>query len=127
MAEAIARRDASDVIEPVSAGIAPLWFVAEATKETLVANGIPADHLSSKELSEELWTSADLVINMTGRPSKVAFRWVPDRGDVEDWQIQDPYGADSAVYQKTCEDLRRRILALAERLRKMAPQASEKA
>ena len=37
MAEAIARRDAADVIEAASAGVAPLGFVAQQTGLTLVA------------------------------------------------------------------------------------------
>jgi protein-tyrosine-phosphatase len=117
MAEAIALRDAADVISPRSAGIAPLGFVAESTKATLLANGYALDGLHSKPLDEELWNSADVVINMTGRPRNFAFYGFSDHAKVEDWQVSDPYGADSAFYQKTCEEIQQRIQTLAERLR----------
>jgi len=118
MAEAIARRDAWDVIDPVSAGIAPLGYVAEPTKQTLQEKGFPTDKLTSKAIEEEVWISADLVVNMTGSPRKTALRWLPEREDVEDWPVRDPYGADCTAYEKVCEDLVLRVRRLAERLRK---------
>jgi protein-tyrosine-phosphatase len=121
MAEAIARRDAADVISPSSAGIAALGFVVEDTKRTLEANGYSAEGLHSKPVDAELWNSADLVINMTGRPRNYAFHALTDHDKVEDWQVDDPYGADSAFYQKICEDLQGRIRALADRLRQAVP------
>jgi len=117
MAEAIARRDAADVISPSSAGISPLGFVVEDTKATLERNGYSTEGLHSKAADAELWNAAHLVINMTGRPKNYAFYSLPDHAKVEDWQVSDPYGADSAFYQKIFEELQRRVGALADRLR----------
>lgn len=114
MAEAIARQDSADVIEPSSAGLAPLGFVAEMTKATLVANGYPTEGLDSKPISGEAWKAADLVINMSGRPRERAFR---EFGKVEDWDIEDPHGDDPDVYQRTCEDIRQHVAALTAKLR----------
>jgi protein-tyrosine-phosphatase len=50
MAEAIARRDAADVIEARSAGLMPLGFVADLTKETLEQGGYSAEGLESKAI-----------------------------------------------------------------------------
>ena len=58
MAEAIARKDAVEEIEPSSAGLAPLGFVAQLTKETLMRNGYSAEDLASKAISAEAWRSA---------------------------------------------------------------------
>ena len=122
MAEAIARADHWDIIDPLSAGIAPLGFVAEATIQTLQANGYGTEALSSKPLSEELWNTADMVINMTGRKRDTAFCGYPARPRVEDWMVKDPYGADTESYQQVCEELQGRVNALAARLREEAMQ-----
>jgi protein-tyrosine-phosphatase len=118
MAEAIARQDAADVIAPLSAGIAPLGFVVETTKQTLVLNGYSADGLASKPLDEDLWDAAHLVINMTGRAGEAVFRAFASREKIEDWSVRDPYGAEIALYQKIFEELRERVNGLARRLRK---------
>ena len=117
MAEAIARKDAVEEIEASSAGLAPLGFVAQMTKETLTRNGYSADGLTSKAISGEALIAADLIINMSGRPKEHAFRFIPHRARIEDWEIDDPYG-DSEKYQGTYESIRMRVQDLAARLRK---------
>jgi protein-tyrosine-phosphatase len=117
MAEAIAWRDASEEIEASSAGLAPLGFVAEMTTQTLLKNGYAAEGLASKPVSPEAWESADIVINMSGRAREFAFRNFRGHTKVEDWEIEDPYG-DPEKYQGTYEEIQRRVLELAQRLRK---------
>ena len=117
MAEAIAWRDASEEIEASSAGLAPLGFVAEMTTQTLLKNGYAAEGLASKPISSEAWESADIVINMSGRAREFAFRNFRGHAKVEDWEIEDPYG-DKEKYQGTYEEVQRRVLELAQRLRK---------
>ena len=114
MAEAIARRDAADVIEPLSAGLIPLGFVVEMTKETLAKSGYSTEGLESKAILREVWEETDIVINMSGRSRELAFR---EHSKVEDWDVEDPYGADLEVYQRICEEIQRRVAGLAERLR----------
>lgn len=117
MAEAIAWRDASQEIEASSAGLAPLGFVAEMTTLTLLKNGYAFDGLASKSLLSEAWESADMVINMSGRASEVAFCNFRADAKIEDWEIEDPYG-DSEKYQGTFEKVQQRVAELAGRLRK---------
>ena len=117
MAEAIARKDAIDEMEASSAGLAPLGFVAQMTRETLLRNGYSAEGLESKAISIEAWRAADIVINMRGRSKEHAFRSVPRGARVEDWEIDDPYG-DAEKYQGTYESIRVRVHELAARLRK---------
>jgi protein-tyrosine-phosphatase len=114
MAEAIARYDAADVIEPHSAGLRPLGQIAELTEQTLMKNGYSPKGLTSDALTKESADAADIIINMTGRQREDAF-W--DLEKVEDWIVQDPYGADSDTYQKVLESLKRRVNQLAEGLR----------
>jgi protein-tyrosine-phosphatase len=117
MAEAIAWKDAAEEIEASSAGLAPLGFVAEMTKQTLVKNGYAVAGLASKPIDLDVWESADIVINMSGRVREFAFRNFRGHAKVEDWEIEDPYG-DVTKYQSTYESVQQRVADLARRLRK---------
>jgi len=121
MAESIARHHACDVIEPSSAGICPLGYIAEMTQQTLRANGYSSDGLSSKRLGRESAHSAGLVINLAGLPRDRVFENFPN---VEDWEVEDPYGEDSATYQRILEECESRVLSLATRLRAVQPAAN---
>jgi protein-tyrosine-phosphatase len=114
MAEAIARYDAADVIEPSSAGLSPMGSIAEQTKQTLVQKGYSANGLTSDALTRQVADAADIIINMTGKPREDNF-WEPEK--VEDWIVQDPYGATPETYQRVFEGLKRRIHQLALGLR----------
>jgi protein-tyrosine-phosphatase len=114
MAESIARRDAADVIDSCSAGLAPLGQIPELTRRTLLNNGCSIENLCSTSITRDVWDSADLVINMSGIDKDRAF---VDQRKVEDWDVQDPYGTDPTLYQTIYEDIRRRVGLLAERLR----------
>src|SRR5258708_20026519 len=114
-------RDGSEEIEASRAGLAPLGFVAETTKQTLLRNGCTVEGLASKPISLEAWESADVVINMSGRAREFAFRNFREHAKVEDWEIEDPYG-DPEKYQGTYEKVQQRVLELAQRQRKkLAP------
>ena len=114
IAESIARYDAADVMEVSSAGLVPLGFIPQLTKETITKNGYSTDGLKSKTISPKAWSSADIVINMSGTPRERAF---PDYDKVEDWLVEDPYGADARLYQTIFESIQRRVGQLAEELR----------
>lgn len=114
MAEAIARRIAADVMDASSAGLAHLGRIEATTKETLIRNGYSSDGLLSKPVPWTELDAADLVINMSGRPREFAF---DDHDKVEDWDVEDPYGADPETYQRIFEDIERRVAGLADRLR----------
>jgi protein-tyrosine-phosphatase len=85
------------------------------TKLTLTKNGFSPDELWSKTLLAAAVETADIVINMSGRPKEMAFKGM---AKVEDWVVQDPYGADAEVYQRIFEDIERRVGELAGRLRR---------
>jgi protein-tyrosine-phosphatase len=114
MAEAVARQDAADVIEPASAGVAPLGRIERMTIHTLASNGYASKGLSSKPITPEAWQSAALVVNMTRTPGESLFT---DCTKVEDWDVEDPYGANQEAYQRILDDIVTRVNALADRLR----------
>ena len=114
MAEAIALYDGADVMEASSAGLSPLGYVADLTKQTLMKNGYSANGLTSDVLTREDADAADLIINMTGRTRGEIFR---GKENVEDWLVEDPYGEDPETYQRVFEGIRRRVNQLAMSLR----------
>jgi len=110
MAEAIACVDAPDAIEAFSAGLSPIGSVTGMTKQTLMRNGYWVSGLEPKSLSTDVWEQADIVINLSGRPREHAFR---ENSNVEDWEIEDPFGKDIEVYQQVFEEIRLRVAELA--------------
>jgi protein-tyrosine-phosphatase len=114
MAEAIASRDAADVIDASSAGLTPLGHVERMTKQTLENNDYPVDGLDSKYVEPAAFDATDIVINMSGLPRDLFFE---NPAKVEDWCVEDPYGADAELYQRIFEDIRKRVSELAVRLR----------
>ena len=115
MGEAIARKDAGDVIEPSSAGFYPLGMIPELTQTTLERNDYSASGLRSKGLQEIAAEEVDLVVNLSGYERAQALESFTQ---VENWEVSDPYGADEATYQRILEEIRGRVKRLAERLRK---------
>ena len=116
MAESIALRDAADLYECTSAGLSPLGVVQKLTLETLTKNGYPTDGLTSKAILNQERAAADLVINMSGYLKERTFprsEW----HKVEDWDVDDPYGATLEFYQQVFEDIRTRLKVLEARLR----------
>ena len=114
MAEAIARYDAADVMDSSSAGLRPLGYIAELTKQTLMKNGYSTNGLTSDVLTREVMDAADLIINMTGKSFEEILR---ASEKVEDWLVQDPYGSDPETYQRVFQGIQRRVNQLAQSLR----------
>ena len=115
MAEAIAKHVAADVIEPSSAGLVAFGEIAGLTITVLGEHGISADGQHSKSLRSEAMSSADLVVNMTGRSAKAIF--TGPTPPVEDWDVGDPFGFNIAVYRSIRDQIEARIEDLARRLR----------
>lgn len=115
MAEAIARVDARDAIDAFSAGLMPIGFVAELTKQTLMKNGYWVEGLESKRISPGVWERVDVVINMSGRPKEEAFG---EYSRVVDWDVEDPFEREPEDYQRAFDTIRARVRELAEDYRK---------
>src|SRR5580704_9513703 len=113
MAEAIARHESSDIIEPESAGVSPLGFIDNTTQRVLRERGISFEGQFSKGLRTHTLKTPDLVVNMSGIPGASLFAGKA----FEDWQIQDPFGEGIATHRRICYDIEARIKDLAARLR----------
>ena len=124
MAEAIARRDAADIISSESAGVSPLGFIDNTTQKVLRERGISFEGQFSKGLRTHTLTKSDLVINMSGVPSASLFAGQR----FEDWPVPDPFGEDAETHRRICDDIEARVKDLAARLRQSrAEQANPEA
>jgi len=115
MGEAIARKEANDVIEASSAGFYPMGMIPEMTQTILERNGYSANGLRSKGLREIVSEEVNLVVNLSGYTRAQSLEKFVQ---VENWEVSDPYGADEATYQRILEEIRARVRELAQRLRK---------
>lgn len=113
MAEAISRRDASDVMVAESAGVHPLGFIDRTAQAVLAERNYSVDGQFSKGLHNPTLVPPELVINMSGLPGKSLF----SRNAFEDWHVEDPFGEDIETHRRTCDDIQRRVADLAARLR----------
>jgi arsenate reductase len=113
MAEAVARHDASDIIEPESAGVHPLGFIDNTTQRVLRERGISFEGQFSKGLSSHTLKKPDLIVNMSGIPSSSLFAG----RRFEDWKVQDPFGEGIEIHRLVCDDIEARVKDLAARLR----------
>ncbi len=116
MAEAIALREAGDILQISSAGLFPMGYVPEMTLQTLNRNGYSTEGLASKPIRREELLETDLVINLSGQTRVPAFADAPR---IEDWPVADPYGEDAAIYQTILEEIARRVRDLSSRLRQV--------
>jgi arsenate reductase len=113
MAEAIARRDAADIIAPESAGVHPLGFIDNTTQRVFRERGIPFDGQFSKSTRDHSLKKPDLIVNMSGVHGASLFSDLP----FEDWRIGDPFGEAIEVHRRICDDIERKVKELAARLR----------
>jgi arsenate reductase len=113
MAEALARERESDAIQASSAGISPLGRVVDATRRVLLECGIRIDGQYSKGLDAVRPEVADVIVNMTGIPGLALF----PKLRVVDWDVEDPYGEDLAIYRRVREDIEERVRQLAAQFR----------
>jgi len=116
MAEAIANARHADVIDAFSAGLGPAPIVQALTFSCLRENGIDLDpEKKPQPLAQCEWTSADLIVNMSGHG---VLSVIPEyKGDNLIWDIPDPIGQPIAVYRIARDLIDRQVDALANALR----------
>ncbi len=119
MAEALARADHGDVIDPVSAGSRPTELVHHLAIGAIEELGIPMDGAYTKSAAEFAGIPFDAVVTVCDSAAKDCPVW-PNAKRLEHWSIEDPSWADPEVrlerFRETRDDLRRRIEALAASL-----------
>ena len=85
MAEGFARAYGADVIEPLSAGLAPAFMVDPTSHKIMMEKNIDLGGSYPKSLQAALAEGCDLIVNMSGEtlPAKTSIA-------VEEWSVRDP-------------------------------------
>lgn len=113
MAEGFANRYGHDVMEVLSAGLAPAPIVQGLTKKVMEDKNINIDHQQPKELSSIDLSNINIIVNMSGR----AFPMRADI-DVREWAVEDPIGKDESVYVAVRDLIEMRVMRLVLELRR---------
>jgi protein-tyrosine-phosphatase len=113
MAEGFARAYGSDVIEPLSAGLAPAAIIQPLTKQVMAAKNISLDQQQAKDLGQIDLQNIDLIVNISGRPLPTG---LPIK--VLEWQVEDPIGCDEATYRTVRDQIEHLIMSLILELRR---------
>jgi arsenate reductase len=113
MAEAFARAYGSDVMEPLSAGLAPAYIIQPLTKQVMEAKNISLEGQSAKDLGAIDLTTVDLIVNMSNRPLPPG---IP--AEVREWRIEDPIGKDEETYIAVRDQIERLVMGLILELRR---------
>jgi arsenate reductase (thioredoxin) len=121
MAEAIARLDHPEVLEPVSAGSRPTGWVHPLAIRAMEELGFSMDDASSKPAEEFRDAELDVVVTVCDSAAEDCPAW-PNARRIEHWSIEDPSfvaGDPLARYGRflqTRDELRRRIRDLVAEL-----------
>ena len=121
MAEALARADHGEVLDPVSAGSRPAGFVHPLAIRAIEALGLSMDGAHSKGAEKFRDEPFDLVVTVCDSAAEDCPTW-PGAKRIEHWSIEDPsYGPDDPAtrydrFVATRDDIRRRIDELVKTL-----------
>jgi arsenate reductase len=116
MAEALARLDHGQTLEPVSAGSRPAFGVHSLAVDVIAELGLDIAGARSKSAEEFRDTVFDVVVTVCDSAARDCPTW-PNAKRVEHWSIEDPsFEPDPALryerFVETRDDLRRRIATL---------------
>jgi arsenate reductase (thioredoxin) len=124
MAEALARADHGEVLEPVSAGSRPAGFVHPLAIRAIEELGPSMDGASSKNAEEFRDQPFDVVVTVCDSAAQDCPIW-PNATRIEHWSIEDPSWGDAESrwerFRETRDDLRRRIADLVKTLSPPSP------
>ncbi len=115
MAEGFAAKYGSDVMHPVSAGLAPAQIVQPLTKKVMEAKNININHQYPKNLVTVDPGSFDIIINMSGRNFSAA-----EGLDIRHWRVEDPIGKEEEVYITVRDQIEMQVMRLILEMRRNA-------
>ena len=131
MAEALARLDYGDLLEPVSAGSRPAGFVHPLASHVIEELGLSMEDARSKSAEEFFEQAFDLVVTVCDSAAADCPTW-PKARHLVNWSIEDPTfvrvrDEDERVdaFRDTRDELRRRIDSLMEALRRSHPKRTD--
>jgi arsenate reductase len=119
MAEGFARSYGHDVIEPVSAGLAPAMLVDPNTRAVMGERGISLDNHFPKGLEDVLKPLPALLVNLSGAAVPHFAAGIPS----ENWRVRDPVGEVQGVHREVRDEVEGLVMNLVIRLRQRKPAA----
>lgn len=131
MAEALARIDYGDLVEPASAGSRPAGFVHPFAVRAIEDLGFGLEAAYSKGAEEFQGAPLDLVVTVCDSAAADCPSW-PVARHIVHWSVEDPSfaaGDDAtrlAAFRATRDEIRGRIDGLMEALRRSVPKRSDR-
>lgn len=112
MAEALARKYGSDVLEVSSAGLTPALNNHAYTRAVLAEKNVDLGEHLPRKFRDVNPDDYDLIVNMSGSalPKNVG---VP----IEDWDVEDPYGGTQDDFREAREKIEMLVMRLILRAR----------
>jgi len=111
MAEGFARAYGSDVMDAVSAGLAPGVMVDPVTIRLMGERNVDISGHFPKDLRLATARGAELVINMSGYPAPGMT--IP----VRDWHVRDPHMQPEKIHREVRDQIERLVMELVLELR----------
>jgi arsenate reductase len=112
MAEALARKYGSDVLEVSSAGLSPAMNNTPYTRTVLAEKNVELGNHLPRRFRDLDVSKYDLIVNMSGSmlPRTIG---VP----VEDWRVDDPMGGSEDEFREARETIEMLVMRLVLRAR----------
>lgn len=112
MAEAMARKYGSDVLEAGSAGFTPQSSNHAYTRSVLKEKNVDLGDHVPRHLRDIDFSQYDLAVNMSGTPLP---RSIPT--PVEEWDVEDPFGGSEDDFRTAREKIEMLVMHLILRVR----------
>ena len=112
MAEAMARKYGSDVLEASSAGLNPAHTNTPFTRTVLTEKNVELGNHLPRRFRDTDPKSFDLIVNISGVPLPTNLG-VP----VEEWNVDDPMGKNEDEFRKARETIEMLVMRLVLRAR----------
>lgn len=111
MAEGLARKYGSDVMDAVSAGLMPIHQVDPFGVKVMQDRNIDISDIYPKAATDFDIPSFDLIVNMSGQ--KLPALTV----QIEEWNVPDPIGQDEEAFRRTADLLEHMVMRLILQIR----------
>lgn len=112
MAEAMARKYGSDVLDVASAGLSPAMNTTPFTRSVLAEKNVDLGEHLPRRFRDVNPKSFDLIVNLSGSPMPRSLGVA-----IEDWNVDDPMGKSEEEFRQTREIIEMLVMRLILRTR----------
>lgn len=117
MAEGFARAYGADILQPISAGLAPASLIMPLTRQVMEEKNIQLEGHYPKPFDGMDLSQCDLLVNISNRrlPKKLTIPTV-------EWRVQDPIGEDEETYLRVRDQIEGLVMKLILDLRRKSSE-----